>query len=162
MQAVGRHAQFYSLIGAKSLRMILLKTDVQVFDKHLADLSSGGSEAGSTVFYGPAVDTDLTSSWDSKYVYADIWKSELGLANKVKRTIGGRNQFLNVFGRGSSSFLLPNLFRTSLFYSPLLPLSSTLCSPPPPHSPTPSLCIRRREFTALQFGLCSLDTRSCY
>lgn len=56
------------------------------------------------------------SSWDSNIVYTDIWKSEFGLANKVKRNGWKEPVFKRLWPGSSSSFLLSFSFVLCLLF----------------------------------------------
>lgn len=93
--------------------MILLKTNIFFFKINICYLS-GKSEIvrrhilRSTNLY--------QSSWDSNIVYTDIWKSEFGLANKVKRNGWKEPVFKRLWSGSSSSFLLSFSFVLCLLF----------------------------------------------
>lgn len=101
-------------------------------------LSGKSRDSPVDIFYGLPADTDLRR--DSNIVYTDIWKSEFGLANKVKRNGWKEPVFKRLWSGSSSSFLLSVLFRTSSSIPLLVP-------------PSVCLCIRQREFSVAVWTL---------
>lgn len=118
--------------------MILLKTNI-FFQKMNICYISGKSK---TVHRHILQSTNLyQSSWDLNIVYTDIWKSEFGLANKVKRNGWKEPVFKRLWPGSSSSFLLPFSFVLVLSSIPLFVFSQSV------------FAIGKENL--LQFGLCS-------